>query len=552
MHFKRLNIFIFLLLVLIIVFSSLIILKPVFNTGFTGDEWVQLIYYKGYKLNPFVLWSIRGPYTTTPAYFLGILVDIFGLNIQPIQTVNVCLKILATLSIFPLTLYIFKNKLLAFLTTIFYGINHTTAKSLEFPVKGGDYLGIMFMSLFLMVYVYIVRKSIVSLKWLFLLGFIFLVTLMSSPIRIYPLPIFIVFVEIFIFIKKPIFFTIKSSFSRILSIYLIPIIIFFYKPSVIISYLTGLPYLYHRIQGGNFKLFIMPFQGVFYSILTDKQLGWIVNLFRIHSFDSVGFFSTTFGTSVLIMALIFYKRWRKTSSKNTILLAAFVGPFFSFVFIVLTWFFAGALGSFNSQQYYLIIASLGTSLFIASLLTLFYNKFKKNNVLPQLFIIITVILFLKISVDDNYAYFSSTYSYRKGFSEQVIIQKAVKEKIKIIDNHEPILIYLDASSDSQNSGFYERAILTNFGWFMPLQDKQIVDGCLGLFYEPRTNLKKIVHFENGKLVLVYCSVCIENGSINYQRIISYKPENFYAYKLNGYELIDIKKEVLKELNIREN
>lgn len=549
MHFKRQNIIIFLLLVTVVVISTLVIAKLVLNIGFTGDEWVQLIYYKVYKFKPLELWNIRGLYTTTFAYYIGMLVDIFGLNVVPIQTVSIFFKILATLLIYPLILFIFKNKLLAFLTTIFYGINHATFKSLEYPIKGADYLGIIFMGLFLMVYVYIVRKSIVSVRWTFLLGFLFLLTLIDSPIRMYPLPIFITCIEIYIFIKKPIFYTLKSSVLRFLAIYSIPSIVFLYKPSAVTSFLVGLPYLYHQIINGDYIRLTTPFQGISFSFLTIRQFGLIGNLFKIHPSNYINLFPTIFGIFLLIIALSIYIQWKKTSSQNNILLSSFIGIIFTFIFVLLTWLFAGALGSFDSQQYYLVVASLGTSLFLASVLTLFNNCFAKNNVIPKIFIIVILIIFFRISLNDNNYYFSSVNSYRKSFSEQENIQKAIKEKIQINDNHEPILVYLDASSDNQSSGFYERAILTNFGWFMPLQDKKIVDGCIGLFYNSRPDLKKIVGFVNGKPVLTYSSVCIEKGSINYNRIISYEPKNFYAYKLNGYELIDIKKEVLRELGI---
>lgn len=614
---KEFNILIFLVLTLIVVVSTLIIMKPVFNTGFTSDDWIQLIYYKVYKNRPFELWQIRGAYTTTQAYYIGILTDIFGLNYRAIQTVNIFFKILATLSIYPLVFSAFRKKLLAFLTTLLYAINYTTSKPLEFPVKGGEYLGILFMALFLTTYAQIVRKRKTNLKWLLLLGILFLLGIFIAPIRIYPIAIFILVVEIYIFLARPKFFTPKSSILRILAIYLIPATVFFYKPSAITTYLIGFVNLKREIINGNLHILLTPLQGIGYSFLTDRQWGWIFNpintstfkyyLFSLFvkpiflftvltllisklttkkitifsvasisitmlfisivffvglnfwgtdntlrlSFDTNRLYSTIFGAFILNIATLLYFHWKYFPSENKILLLACpVGIVFAIIFIVSTWLFSGYFVSYSgTQQYYLVVASLGTSLFIASLSSFFYDTFKDSNRLAILTIIIIYPFMFKVSLRDVTNYFVSNNSEGRGYVGQQMMQNKIKEKINL-QKDGSFLVYLDAHTDKKNSTYYERTILTNFGWFMHYNNGEITKGCISLFYEDKKFLRNIIKFDKKHPSLQYKSVCINSNSIKYDQIISYDIKDFYAFELRNFELIDIKSKLLSELNIQ--
>ncbi|MBI2600872.1 hypothetical protein HYW42_02865, partial [Candidatus Daviesbacteria bacterium] len=111
------NLQLFLLLILIIGVSQYLFFGLVLNYGFTPDDWGLLLFYKTLGDNPLsqipYVWSVKGAYTTGPIYFIGILNDFFGLNYQAYQITNIVLKTLATLSLFPLILIVFKRKLLA-------------------------------------------------------------------------------------------------------------------------------------------------------------------------------------------------------------------------------------------------------------------------------------------------------------------------------------------------------------------------------------------------------------------------------------------------------
>src|SRR3989344_6519792 len=143
----RISLIIFVLLVPILSVLQYLSLSPVLNYGFTPDDWGLLLFYKTLGDNPLskigYVWEVKGAYTTGPIYFIGILNDFFGLNYQAYQITNIVLKTLATLSVFPLILIIFKRRLLAVLTTFFYGTSYMGSRSLEYVVKGTDYLAII-------------------------------------------------------------------------------------------------------------------------------------------------------------------------------------------------------------------------------------------------------------------------------------------------------------------------------------------------------------------------------------------------------------------------
>jgi hypothetical protein len=132
----------------------------VLQLGFTPDDWRLLFFYQSLGDNPFskilYVWSVKGAYTTSQVYYIGILNYFFGLNYQLYQVTNIVIKTIATVSIFPLVLIIFKRRLLAFLTTLLYGASFMGSKSLEYVVKGTDYLAIIPMNIFFIFYYYIV------------------------------------------------------------------------------------------------------------------------------------------------------------------------------------------------------------------------------------------------------------------------------------------------------------------------------------------------------------------------------------------------------------
>lgn len=307
------NSHLFFLLIFIVVISQYLLLGPVLKYGLTPDDWGMLFFYKTLGANPLAkivyVWSVKGAYTTGPIYFIGILNDFFGLNYQSYQVANIILKILATLSLYPLILLVFKNRLLAFLTVFLYGISYISSRSLEYVVKGTDYLAIFLMNIFLIIYYYIISKRIKSWRWFIAMCFFWFVSLMISPIRIYPILVLIPLIEVFLWLQQRSVSNVTQSVKRLLILYLPFLIIYLYKPSAILAFLQNPPVIYQAIATGNWHLLLTPFQGMGLTLLTN---GFWSNLINNLSITGIGEYLlflargplVVFGFFILILAIL--------------------------------------------------------------------------------------------------------------------------------------------------------------------------------------------------------------------------------------------------------
>jgi len=194
--------FVIILGIFLIVAVQYYLLRDSLTLGFKPDDWILYFSYKSLGSHPLSkiasVWSERGLYTTYQVYYMGLLDSLFGLNYFLYHWSNLVLKILATVSLYPLILIIFRNKLLAALAVIIFSFSHSAVGPLEFVVKGSDYLAIFWMNLFLLMYYLIASNKLKGWKYYFLLFVLFYLSLAFSPIRIFPLIIIPLLVESFL------------------------------------------------------------------------------------------------------------------------------------------------------------------------------------------------------------------------------------------------------------------------------------------------------------------------------------------------------------------
>lgn len=81
---------------------------------------------------------------------------------------------------------------------------------------------------------------------------------------------------------------------------------------------------------------------------------------------------------------------------------------------------------------------------------------------------------------------------------------------------------------------------------MRFNGNQLIDGCTEVFYGDKESLAKLIKVENGQKGFIYRSLCVEKGVGGYAQPIL-TSDNFYAFKLKNKDFIDIKEEVLYEL-----
>jgi len=614
--------YIFILLILLVLPMQYDILKPALEIGLTPDDWSFIFWYKLLGSNPwskfFDEWAVRGPYTTVPLYYTGIINSLVGFDFLKQQIISIFFKILATLILFPLVALVFKSRLLAFLTTILFAMSYPSSGALETAVEPSEYLGMFFMGIFLMIYYHVVKNNIQNLKWLILITIILALTIFLSVMRLYPLLVFVPAVEIFILTQRQSKAAFRESILRLGLLFSPFILITLFRPSVILSYIGVIPTVLQKVLEGNLHLLLTPLQGLghmlsmtpylgklFGNLNMESMLGYLtfilmgpaiffglitlilslikskhrlkffcltfglnflleilVYFIAIHrlsipadlrlNFDNPRIYLTLLGLYILVLSFVYWLEWKIEGKKNNLLLALWIGPAGSFLFIILTWLLGSEDLAFGgAQDHYLMIPAFGTSLFIAGLLILIYKKSKViklgfvkgaiSGVIP-----IILIAFYLLNRDLIHTYFNRANENGRAAIGQKMIQSRFRESIRDIDLTQPALFYFDTSELSGDGPFYTEGLLSPFPFFMRFQGNDLVDGCSEVFYESKTKLASLIRERNKEKGFVYRGLCLENGVGGYKDIF-YKPENFYAFKIKSRDFIDIKEQILKEL-----
>lgn len=614
----------FILLSIIVIYLQYDLLKPTLELGFTPDDWAFVFWYKSLGQNPLLqiadVWSQRGDYTTVPLYYTGIVQSFAGFNFQAIQIISIIFKTLATLMIFPLVLVIFKSKVLAFLTTVLFAMSYPSTGALETVVEPTEYLGMLTMNIFLISYYFLINRGQTNWKLLALTTVLFMLTIMISITRIYPLLALVPPIEIYLWIQNPKKDKLKFHLLRIFFLYLPFLLLVLYRPKSVLGIVGFPPSIFLKVIEGNWHLALTPFQGIGHiipfsaywgkifgsvSIATFKDylsfilngptiifasiilflsffksrkrlifiiltllinlvLGLLVFYIATHNlviplslrlnFDAPRIYSTIVGIFILSLAFVYWLEWQTQSKKDILMMALWLGPFVAFLFITLTWMLADInLGFGGPQDHYLLIPTFGICLFLASFLVIIYNKLTRiKNILLKLTLFILMFSFLFTFYYFNKqmitSYFNAANSEGRAAKYQQMIQSRFRQKLKDLnfDYSKTALFYFDTSQLQGDGRFWTEGFLSSFPFWMRFQGNQLIDGCAEVFYGDRESLAKLVKVENGQKGFVYRSLCVEKGVSGYRQPF-HKTDNFYAFRLKNKDFIDIKEEVLNEL-----
>lgn len=612
----------FIVLTAVVFLMQYDLLKPTLELGLTPDDWSFIFWYRLLGPNPLSkitqVWAVSGPYTTVPIYYTGIINSIVGFNYVNLQIVGIIFKILATLVLFPLILTVFKNRFLAFFATILFAMSYPSTGALETAVEPSEYLGMFSMGLFLIIYHHAVKRNLLSFRWLSLLTLAFIITILLSVMRLYPLFILVAAVEIYLLTQRPPKVALKNSLLRLTFLFSPFILITIYRPSVILNYIGAVPAVLLKILEGNWHLSLVPLQGLgytlpfstvwgllglvqlgnlneylsfvlggptvifgliilFLALFTSAKpwkffiLGFTLNIFleilvffiathalsipmgQRMSFDSPRIYSTLLGLFILTLTFVYWIEWLRRGRNDNLLLALWVGPIVSFLFILLTWMLSDInLGFGGAQDHYLLIPAAAMSIFVAALLVLIFQKMKASRILYQSVsvLIVTAVLIGFYFLNKNliHSYFKNVNANGRAAQGQILIQSRFREKIKGIDFKKPALFYFDTSKLQGDGPFYTEGLLSSLPFFMHFEGDRLIDGCFEVFYQEKSKLAALIMEKNGERGFVYRSLCVENGRGSYREIF-HKEENFYAFLLKDKNLIDIKMELLKELKL---
>src|SRR3989344_1515303 len=618
------------ILIIFVIVINISLLKVILNNGFTTEEWLLLFDYKTIRTGTnfldkiYAIISQRGIYYATYIIYIGILETLFKDHYESYQLVNIFFKILASLSVFPLVFIVFKRRTLAYLTTILYSMSYSSAGALQFIVKGIDYLAIFFMNIFLISYYF----SLTTKRKLFLLttSSLLFMCFILSPIRMYPLLIFITLFEIIIWTKRRGLSGLIIAFLRLLFILcpylLISLFMMLTFPKFTTGYASSPLTLFKFIIDGNYHLFLSPIAGfgytfltndfwpifgelrfdrflnylsflvkgpfIIYSILaiflgfliTKKSFAFIIKIiflniiFEILSyflithvrfidglnakeFYSISTYAIFLGFFILSIAAVSFSLWLKDRKNNTMLKPLFVGPIFANLFLWGTWFIIGTNLTFKEGiHWYLIVAPLGTSLFLAGLIEIGLYKIGKSNFdsYTKDLLVVNVFLFLitiyLISGREINSTFGNLSNLGYKASDQERITKELMGNIPKTAFETPLLFYLEIDKNQKVSDtFYMNALslMVGFEDKILLRDFEINNGCIAMLHE-KNKLEESLVSEEGVKGFLVDSLCVHDHLAVERIKIFYKPEYLYAFKLRNKHLINIKEELLNELN----
>lgn len=302
----RLNWLTVLSLIIVVWVLQSIALRLNLEYGFRdGDWWIIRRYI---SLGPLSLDHIMTAFKlhaayTYQIYYAGFLTKIYGLDFHNLYQASQFFKFLSALAVFPLVLMITEKKTTAFLSSIIYSIAYPASGALFMFLTGGYFIAIIFLNIFFMMYWFVLNSGREKTRWLFCLLFVFLITLMLNPERMYPLIPLVIIVEFFwIWRKNWSKSSIAVSFKRIV-ILLLPLIIFyiiytiwfksqvasaFFAPQVLIAIKTRIV----SILQGNWQLLLYPFasfgsmflHGEYWKLLgsfkTDGFMAFMISILR--------------------------------------------------------------------------------------------------------------------------------------------------------------------------------------------------------------------------------------------------------------------------------
>lgn len=634
---KHSLLWIFLFTAGLVFFIQFTILQPVIQYRLFNrtEDWPFLVLYYSYSdpLTRFKdIWTGSGLHTTSEIYYTGLVASIAGYNYQEFHIINVILKAVSVLSLFPLVFVVFRHKLLAWLATVLYAFNAATSGSFLWIGKGSVYVATISLNIFLVSYYYAVIKQTKGL--LILSTFLFVLTYFLSPSRLFPLLILILLIEIFWLISTGIKKNFRFSIIRLVFYFLPVILISKSAPISSCCPFTKQPFLLlNDILNGNWNDILYPFAATGYILFPSDYWKFLGDL-NYQTFQEFGEYITfifgwpflTFGTFTLIMSHILSKKpgkfflqvfslnvvleilmfflaghhfaiskqllepynpvqfvitkyptlialyifsitfvsfweWKNQKTKNKLLMAVWIGPIFASIFIWPTWMLIkrGLLPLYSSVNWYLIIPSLGTALFLAAILTLLYEKMKESS-FGRYFAVFIIFVVLGIY------YFTNSQEIKRTFMalnpEQVKIhdQQMLHDKLMgKLRNYAygNLLIFLDIDDVPDPRYYLEALVMTDdvfgkddIGDWIQYRRKSSATGCIQAIAD-KDILKKSFYLKDGQSGFVYKGVCIDyKDSPVYSKKdnVSYNLEDFVAFKIKDSEFIDIREQVLKELN----
>lgn len=599
-----------LVFILIISFSQAVILKQHMEYGFSPDDvWFFSVFSK-LGPHPFLkfnqVWQEYGPYHTSNIFTNGILFNFFGFNHQAYQAASLIFKIFSVISLYFLIQIVFKNRLLALLSGLIFSFHYASIGSLEMTARTQDYPLMAGLNIFFIIFYLIYSKKLKNILWIFLSSVILFITFFINPIRAYTIIPFILFSGMILFLKDRPFSNFRWI-TKIFTIIFLPFILFILLKGPGGGYPGNFFITLQKASIGNLQVFLTPLTtigGLFLvgdslkflnpstwdlnnflnfflggpllilgsltlilsKVISKKPLKFFALVFTLNFFFELIIFlivshalnlspevkmnydATTyapaalFGGYIIILTIFVFKEWL-SDKKNIFLSLYLLGIVYAVCTILLTWIFQDFIYVPLGINGYSTLPSMGVSVSISAVLALAYTNFRTHKILrvlaPAVFLIL--IPYFLLSNNQIQMYFDR-YLNAGGMraSDQISLTNNFWQHV-----NEPRscnkFFFLNLKSDPQNRYLYNVIMTDRFDkWYDLYGPYQAKIHCpVAMLLDDEEKLISSYRLQDNTAGFLYR---------NFDGIENFYPlEDFYAFKLQNKDVIDIKPEILNKL-----
>jgi hypothetical protein len=371
--------------ILLIIIISLLTLSSSFDLALFGDDW--LVFYRYLKdLGP----ESSGPYNNFTFFFtpygsfdlwMEFLRNFYQYNSTPYYITSYVLRLIATLSFYPILYYLTKNKLATFFGMLFFSITPVGLDTINWVFNMPSYITITFFNLFL--YFFLRCKEEGKTKLLLLSGLFYYIAYVTVPIRMHGSLPLILILEFFWLSKNHDFKSFKKMILRLSFFILILLFIRFNGHSMGPPEETS----YRLNLGLTTSLDLLKlnrFDFILHPLVTLGSLLVPENLLYIRQINTAKDLLLTILVPQFLIFILISKLILKTIQLFTNFFWHKILTFGLFWTTLVILIYKGNLNTFSSANYLILLSTGGYILFLVT--ALIYRNIKENNISNGLFL----------------------------------------------------------------------------------------------------------------------------------------------------------------------
>ncbi len=552
------------------------------------------------------------PYLWTEVYLIGPLKDIFGLHQTNFKMIELLFKALAAVSVSYLVFKLTGSKLFTFFVIFFFIIFPSTVGILSHDVLSGGYLTVVFMSFFVLFYLQSFKgsKKILLASLFFFLALLACppraYLLLPVPLLVELIRLKKNF-RIFVFFQRMMLFYLPLLFLRSNAGWFQPELGLLLRLKQLTSgnlYTLTFPFqMYSALfidpkilqdligKSSLLQIFmilnlILVFLTVFFGFIIAPKRIWLfvikvmcsTILFEIAAYffgllsirnGSIPFvdlhgnaylrellnptiFQASLGGYYFFLGMFLAIEWWKYQRENVVLKVVFLSWLWSIgsellLFLTNSWW--NMIRESNDK--YILICSVGAVIFAGGIYTLGVKALAKIKNSPfrllSIFLLtvsIVIITWKDYKFLDNFYYIWNEPQGASSFWQETMYQRFLtkinKESLK-----KPLILYFSPGHEISDMGSFGYPI--RYEIYYDEEGNFMRNNCKMVIYDIEI-LRKAYTIRDGEKGFLYDTPCVDPKFGITGQTVFYPLSNFYAYKIEKREFIDIKNDTLVQLD----